>query len=238
MWGEIKKKGIVAWVTNGEVRGVFTIPDGTVGLTAERFVNMLQWLYDEFIKDASEHIDIFHSKDNEVMQAFIVRNISRALSYVNHVCSLELILVRLYKETIEKLKVIDPQIAMNESAMEARNKEVEDCFIFRNKVSAHTVYGSPRDEDNIAMHFQSLIALLATSYGPDGRADGFALGGAISINLGDQAPSTKLPQIGLKDLHPKMLAHIKSWETMLTDPCMVAREKVPIKIGDTNYKIE
>jgi hypothetical protein len=236
MWNEIKKNGIVAHVTDEKGRGVYTIPDGMASLTAERFINMMKWIHEEFMADSTKNPDIFHLSDLE-QQVFIVRNMSRTLSYINHVCSLELILVRLYKETIEKLRIIDNNISSDDVGLEVRKAEIADCFTFRNKVSAHTAYGSPRDEDNIAMEFQSLITLLSTSYGPDGEAGGFALG-AVSVRLAEQDPSTKLPLIGLKDLHPRMLEHIKAWEAMLISPCVVVRQGLPTTIGATRYSVE
>lgn len=239
MWNEIKQKGIVTFTTNAQGRLTTTIPEGTAGLTASAVIKMLQWIYDEFIQDAATHPAIFEGIDIDIKdrESFIVRNTSRALSYVNHVCSLEHILVRLYGETIAELQVIDNSIVSDTAGLTVREAEVADCFTFRNKVSGHTAYGSPRKEDNSAMEFHSLVTLLSTSYDATGKADSFALG-AVSVRLGGQDPSTKLPCLGLKELHPKMLAHIDQWTAMLTTPCVQAREKLPIKIGDTEYVVE
>jgi len=87
------------------------------------------------------------------------------------------------------------------------------------------------------MEFQSLITLLSTSYGSDGEAGGFALG-AVSVRLAEQDPSIKLPLIGLKDLHPRMLEHLNAWEMMLISPCVVARQGLPTTIGVTRYSVE
>ncbi len=237
MWNEIKKKGIVVYTTNAKGRFVFSIPEGTASLVAMRLINMMQWINDEFMSDSSTHPIVLQSDNFSEREAFVTRNTSRVLSYVNHVCSLEYILVKLYEETTSKLHVIDSSIVSDAAAMTSRKAEVTDCFTFRNKVSAHTAYGSPKREDNLAMEFHSLVALLSSSYNGGGNANSFALG-AISVRLAGEEPSTKLPCLGLKDLHPKMLEHIEKWTEMLIDPCETARQKLPVTIGDTEYKVE
>jgi len=235
MWSEIKKNGIVAH--NKKTQGKFTIPEGTASLVSTRLINMIQWIYDEFIQDSLIHSDIFKDSLFDEQQDFVTRNTSRILSYVNHVCVLENILVRLYSETISKLQIIDSSVIFNDKELKAREAEIADYFIFRNKVSAHTVYGSPRKTDNSAMEFHSLVTFLNSSYDSTGNADSFALG-AVSVRLAGQDPSTKLPCLGLKELHPKMLEHINKWTQMLLDPCIEVRKKIPITISDTEYKIE
>jgi len=197
----------------------------------------MQWIYDEFLQDASTHPDIFQAKDPNEEDAFVTRNTSRTLSYINHVCVLEHILIRLYNESIIKLQKIDSGIILNNEGLLTRESEVSDCFVFRNKVSAHTAYGSPRSEDNSAMEFHSLVTLLSTSYDSTGSANSFALG-AVSVSLDGQSPSTKLPCLELKELHPKMLRHIEEWTKMFIDPCVEARKKIPVIIDDIEYKIE
>lgn len=237
MWEEIKKNGIVTYTTNAHGKFASTIPEGTAALSASRMVQMIQWIYDEFVQDSAGTPDVFASTNFAERDAFVIRNTSRVLSYINHVCALEHILVRLYGETIAKLQVIDPTIASDTTALTARETEVADCFTFRNKVSAHTAYGSPRKEDNSAMEFHSLVTMLSTSYDGSGKADSFALG-AVSVRLGGQDPSTKLPCLGLKELHPKITEHIKQWTSMFTTPCAQAQKKVPLTVGDTSYVIE
>lgn len=237
MWKKIKENGIVTRTQNPQGAFSSTIPEGTAALTASQVTKMLEWIYDEFITDSSANPTIFQSASFEAKQAFITRNTSRLLSYVNHVCLLEHILMRLYEETISRLQVVEPTIVINETERSARESEVKGCFIFRNKVSAHTAYGSPRAEDNAAMEFHSLVALLSSSYDETGSGDSFALG-AVSVRLSGQDPSTKLPCLGLKDLHPKMLKHIEEWTTMLIEPCQIVRKDLPKTVGDTEYSIE
>lgn len=200
---------------------------------------MLTWIYDEFIQDSTKHPNIFppSAGSERLTEDFITRNTSRTVSYVNHVCSLEYVFVRLYRETITKLQAIDPTISIDETALAARKEEVSNCFTFRNKVSAHTAYGFPIKEDNLAMQFHSLVALLSSSYDSSGSADSFALE-APSVTLAGQTPNRELPSIGLKALHQKISQHIELWTKMLLDPCSAARQKLPLTIGDTEYRAD
>lgn len=235
MWSEIKKNGIVAYATNARGKSMHTIPEGTASLAVTRLINMTQWIYDEFMRDATKHPAILQSENPGETEAFVTRNTSRVVSYVNLIYVLEKILAELYRETITKLQIIDPSIVSNGGELKLREVDVVDCFTFRNKVSAHTVYGSPRSEDNTAMEFHSLVALLSSSYNGDGNADSFALG-APSVRLAGEDPSIEIPLISLKELHPKMLQHFEGWTRMLIEPCLVARQKLPIIVGDTEYK--
>lgn len=237
MWGNIKRNGIVTHTKTSTGKFASTIPEGTASLVSTRLINMIRWIHGEFMKDALTHPQILQNTNINKREAFITRNTSRVCSYVNHVCSLEHILVRLYNETISKLQVLDRNIIIDTAGLKARKVEVANFFTFRNKVSAHTAYGSPLKEDNSAMEFHSLIALLSSSYDRTEKADSFALG-AVSVKLAGQDPSTDLPCLGLKELHPKIMAHIEAWEKMLIDPCILAKKKVPTTIGNTDYRTE
>jgi len=238
MWDEIKKNGICAYVVNEQGKFAFSIPEGTASLTADRLIRMMEWIYAEFHRDCEDHPDIFSSfsKNFKNTEEFTMRNTSRILSYINLACSLELVLRRIYTETISSLQIIDNTIALNEAFVLVRKTEVKDIFTFRNKVSAHTTYGSPGSTDNAALEFHSLVALLSSSFDVNGGSGSFGIGD-VSVNLGNQTPSTKLPRIGLEELFPKMKQHQEEWAKMIIDPCIQARQFLPVTIGDTTYQI-
>ena len=174
-------------------------------------------------------------QQNQQAEDFITRNTSRTISYVNHVCAFEDILRRLYDETIRALQGLDASIVVDQVALATRKKEMDDCFTFRNKVSAHTAYGVPRPKDNAAMELHSLVALLSSSFDTSRSADSFALG-LSSVQLAGQSPSTTLPCIGLKALHPAMVKHVEQWTKMLTEPCAAVRKNLPQVVNGFEYQ--
>ncbi len=230
MWETIKKNGFVVYMHLN--RGVFSIPEGSSLLTANQLLKMQEWIFEEFIKDCDANRDLLQvdPKDYRKEQDFINRNASRTLSYVNQSCLIEGVLQRSYKDMFGSLRrYVDPSVKYDLFEHEARTAEVADLFDFRNMVSAHTVYGSPKPGDNPSLEFSSLTALLSSSF--NGGVNTFALG-AVKTILGGDAPSRTIPTIALGNLHPRMIRHYKSWENMFASPLQSLFPKLPIQKTD------
>lgn len=215
---------------------MLTIPEGSSLLTANKLLEMQEWIFEEFKKDCEANSDLLRaaSRDYGKEQSFINRNASRTLSYVNQACLVEGVLRRAYKDMFRGLQMyVDPSASYDRSEYEARISETSDLFDFRNMVSAHTVYGSPRSGDNSALEFSSLTALLGSSFKSE-ETSTFALGG-VQTKLAGDAPSRTIPTIALGDLHPRMVEHYESWEGMFVTPLQSLLPRLPIQ--KTDYSV-
>ena len=107
LWEAVKRFGISA--INETQGGFFTIPEGNALLAADQVHRMLPWIEAEFQEDCRQNPDILQV-GMPGQRAFVVRNISRTLSYVTQACLLEGILKQSYKLMVVSLKEIDPSV--------------------------------------------------------------------------------------------------------------------------------
>ncbi len=229
LWDAVKRFGISAF--NKPQKGFFTIPDGHALTAADQVHRMLDWINDEFQEDCRQNPNILRIGTTS-QREFVVRNISRTLSYVNQACLLEGILKRSYQLMIASLQVIDPSVVPDETKLEARRQEIKEVKRFRDKVAAHTAFADPGPEDNAAQELTSLISLVSTAY--DGTSNTFRLG-AVAMIVGGQRPK-HVPQASINEMHPRMMEHFKEWILMFEEVSAPVRAQLPKTVGDTTYE--
>ena len=226
-------------VKNKIRRGIFTIPDGAEIITAYKLFCMLEWIYKEFLKDSEDNKEFFTSdglgKDPVNWEAFATRNTSRVLSYITQLFVLETILIKTYQHTAGLLKTrIDPTVIMDVEELKKRAQEIEPLEFIRNKVAAHTAFSSPRKDDNLATEFDSLMAILNTSFEPD-KIYSFRIG-AGQVVLGGVTAPRKIPEIGLQDIHSTVIEHFQAWEGMFVKILSSVKNKLPIENEEWQIK--
>ncbi len=229
LWEAVKRFGISA--RNEAVKGFFTIPDGHALIAADQIHRMLPWIESEFQEDCRRNPDILQA-GADGQRDFVVRNISRTLSYVNHVCLLEGILMRSYDLMISSLQVIDPSVVPDTTKLTTRRTEISEIRRFRNKVAAHTAFAKPDADDNTAQELTSLLSLVSTAH--DGTSNTFRLG-AVTMLVGGVAPK-HTPQAAINEMHPRVMEHFREWIQMFEEVSAPVRAQLPKTISDTTYE--
>lgn len=230
IWNAIKQVSIIVKYTNPN--GIATIPDGHAMLAADQVYKMLEWIEAEFQEDCRKNFSVL--EQNMVGQNdFVVRNISRTLSYVTQACLLEGILKRSYNLTAEHLKNIDESVMLDADQIRARDQEIKILKDFRNKIAAHTAYSNPRAEDNIAQELHSLLALISTSY--HGSINTFRLGASTMIVGAMEAKFQ--PEVSINEVHPLLIEHFKQWLSMFEKILTHPRSQLPKIINNVSYEI-
>lgn len=229
LWEAVKRFGISAF--NDTQKGIFTIPDGHALIAADQIHRMLPWIESEFQEDCANNPDILQA-GAEGQRDFLVRNISRTLSYVNQTCLLEGILKRSYELMIASLQVIDATVVPDTTKLQQREAEIEEIKRFRNKVAAHTAFADPRPDDNPAQELTSLLSLVSTAH--DGPSNTLRLG-AVAIHVGGDAPQHK-PEASINEMHPIVMEHFRQWIIMFEEVSTPVRAQLPKTVGDNRYE--
>jgi hypothetical protein len=226
IWDAVKRFGILAT----RDKFCFSLPDAHALLAANRLHKMLFWIEAEFQADCKQNPHIL-KEQADGQEDFIVRNMSRTISYVNNVCLLEGILRRGYELLITSLQAIDPSITSDEAKLSVRVNEIEEIKRFRNKIAAHTVFAQPKPDDNIAQELTSLISLITTTF--EDTSTTFRLGEIMPTVNGLRPKYT--PQASINEMHPKVLDHFKEWICMYEEACLLVRSKLPKIVDNTTY---
>lgn len=229
LWEAVRRFGISA--INEAQRGVFTVPDGHALLAADQVHRMLPWIESEFQEDCRQNPDILQI-GSPGQREFVVRNISRTLSYVNQACLLEGILKRSYALMVASLQIIDPSVLPDAVKLESRRIEIREIKRFRDKVAAHTAFADPRPEDNTAQELTSLVSLISTAH--DGTSNTFRLG-ALALVVGGERPRHQ-PEVSINEMHPRMLDHFREWILMFEEVSAPVRAQLPMTVGGTKYE--
>ena len=151
----------------------------------------------------------------EAFDKLRVRFISRVTSYIITVCTIEGILKQSYKHFIKCLNqmgynVLTP-IACERTLLDQRKAEIDNYSFYRNKVFAHTTFGSPIKDDSYSLQYSSLayfsgnLIYLKDKY--------LALGGGSLIVDKEENP----PELSIVEGHPNLRKHYLLWEHMFTD---------------------
>jgi len=229
LWEAVKRFGISA--INEAQRGFFTIPEGNALLAADQVHRMLPWIEAEFQEDCRQNPDILQV-GMPGQRAFVVRNISRTLSYVTQACLLEGILKRSYDLMVASLQKIDPSVVSDTAKLEARRIEIKEIKLFRDKVAAHTAFADPKPEDNISQELTSLVSLISTSH--DGTSNTFRLG-ALALVVGEERPRHQ-PEVSINEAHPRTMEHFREWIRMFEEVSAPVRMQLPRVVGDIKYE--
>lgn len=229
LWEAVKRFGISA--LNHVQMGAFTIPDGHALIAADQVHRMLPWIASEFEEDCNKHPNILQA-GADGQRDFLVRNISRTLSYVNQLCLLEGILKRSYELMIASLQVIDPTVVPDTAKLEERRNEIVEVKRFRDKVAAHTAFANPQQGDNAAQELTSLLSLVSTAH--DGPSNTLRLG-AVAMLVGGEGPRHR-PEVSISTMHPMAIEHFKQWILMFEEVSAPVRAQLPITVGDTTYE--
>jgi hypothetical protein len=199
---------------------VFALPSDLSGL--DNTIAILDEIYYNCQDDLEKSQHLLQSPppppDMGEFSRFQRREIWRIGSFIVFALNLERTLVRRYKELLDFVEKLDPDadvVTLSNALLQRRKEEVKEYKYHRDKVFAHTAYGSPRDEDNLSMQATSLAYLEAIMGGitPDGIRFG-----AASVVVGGQDP----PQFK-SFTFPEMVAdfsrHFLEWREMFSDLC-------------------
>ena len=228
MFKEIYDNTFVVWTEKPD-KFVVPVPNGDARLVAERIWEMLEWLHDEFIKEAKEHTRLEED-------SFQIRNISRTLSYVNHVYLLEGILKKMYENMFVAMNTYGVTgITEDETSMTDRENEISTIFEFRHTVAAHTAYAYPDGrKDDALTAANSLHSFLGVGF--DGKDMTSFTVNAGEIMSDGKTSKRKIPSINIRDSHVQMKSHFESWTIMFIDKLVEAHSQLPIKTED--YRVE
>ncbi len=226
---ELQTYGLTVWKEEPR-RGVFCIPNSPAFLAAEQVWHMLGWIHASFMRDSrGRTFDLAERWSNH--DGFVIRSKSRTLSYVTQVCLLEGIVKRMYVETVEAIqRWANSDIREDSVAVSERKREVTLAMEFRNMVAAHTVYGSPRDDDNRSLVSTSLHHLLGFSLPVETlSAAEMTLGGGAYVSVGGETPSRAIPPVNVGRLHGQMKDHYRAWSAMFVSLLQPIHAVTPIE---------
>jgi len=184
---------------------------------------MLEYLFDEEKKNTwntkfnpkkdwpSKNLDLFEQK----RIGFTVRT----MAYTILLCTIEKDIKRQYLELQKNIKQLHctdilPLKTDQYQLLKSRDEEIEEFKNWRNKIFAHTAYGSSK-KDNISTQLNSVKYLYGT-IGPAIGEKSFYLGGnQACLMVGKKLP--KLPKIDIIESHIKIKKHFTEWEKMFVD---------------------
>ncbi len=203
---------------------LISIPDWDVVMTINSIKWMCNWLYDEFIRDCNVSYKVDKYWDHELSH----KNISRIISYTNHTYILNWILIRLYKDTCENLWKFF-HLDINELVSKYRDFEndFENIKMFRNKVSAYTVYSKPWDVDNISDEFASLSLFSSWWISPNDSTS-FRVWWAQRVVEWIDPNHWEYYSFCLRDEHQKMIKYFNKWGKLFCNLIKSVEWKLPI----------
>lgn len=217
----IKKQGFVCKLV--KANALTFIPNGTALSVTEELWKMCQWIYKEFVSE-------FDNLDSHVV--FRRRNISRTISYVVHISLLEGVIQRMYKDMfIELNRYSKNNFIIDKYALKERESEMSAVILFRNKVAAHTAYGSPRGE-NLSAQFWILSKFISCGWNNANPLESFELGHLGSLETQKQAPSTMIPSLNIYMLEKYMQIHYANWVKMFVSELNKFDKEVPYMSND------
>ena len=151
----------------------------------------------------------------ETLQSLKTRFMSRIISYIVTVCTIDGVLERSYTHFLNCLK----QIGYNhmiptdrgKELLHRRKEEIQDYLFYRNKVFAHTTFAYPTKADSRSLQHSSLyyfsgnLLYLKDEY--------LALGGGSIIVDKEERP----PELSIIRGYYDLRHHYSLWEDMFTD---------------------
>lgn len=203
-------------ITKTNLSPFYSFPLGITAMSTG--LKMLNHLYRE---DSENHRRYaynqnIHKMDYSNLAELKILFLINITSYTIITCNLEKIIERSYKEFIRVLELAKyKNYHLDKNEMNGRKKEIQDFQFYRNKIFAHTSFGSPKFRGkidskslqltsidyfagNLSMHKKNCLALGGGS---------FILNGEVKQNM---------PIISIVDDHKKIVAHFQKWEFMFT----------------------
>ena len=224
----------ISVLLKGEENFRIEIPNSEILSAARTVWDMCNWLYEEFIDDCKKitfpegGMPFVDGAMLTFNSDWLKRNTSRSISYAGHICLLEGILVRLYRDSCNQINTYlgPPNIKIDHKSLDERKKETNAIRVFRNKVAAHTIYESPKGDDNISDELSSLM--IFNSFGWSGRdSESFNLGSVARV-VGEVKPNHDKFKFCLRDSHIEMITHVDKWEKMFSDLLTEAEKALPV----------
>lgn len=153
--------------------------------------------------------------DFEIFQSLKTRFISRITSYIITICTIDGILRRSYTHFLSCLEQMgyNHMIPDNygKELLRRRKEEIKDYLFYRNKVFAHTAFGSPAKADSRSLQYSSLYYFSGNLlYLKD---ECLALGGGSIIVDKEERP----PELSIVCGYWDLRHHYSLWEDMFTD---------------------
>lgn len=183
-------------------------------------IEVLDHLYTEEKEDyeRSEYTKIRLPADVSAFEKhkrLITRFMSRITSYIITICTIDGILERSYTQFLSCLEQMGYSHMIPDNRgkelLGRRKEEINDYLFYRNKVFAHTAFGSPKNCDSRSLRYSSLyyfsgnLLYLKDEY--------LALGGGSIIV--DKEEIT--PEVSIVDGYHDLMGHYSLWEDMFTD---------------------
>ncbi|MFZ3116034.1 MAG: hypothetical protein WA121_10585 [Syntrophales bacterium] len=194
-----------------------SIPDLNTLMAIDSVLGILKEILKNYDKDYLENkeiIDEFPIKDQATFNLFSRREVWRIGSFILFALNLKNIL----KEEYEKLydiatKVGASRLPPKEDLVKRRKNEVQKFIKYRNKIFAHTAFGSPKPEDNQSMRMTSLLYFAGDLISISKSGIGF---GGICVKIG----SENTPEFESIDHTVVVLEfeeHFLKWHAMFSD---------------------
>lgn len=183
-------------------------------------IKVLDHLYAEEKGDyeRSEYAKVKHPADVSALETFLslkTRFISRTTSYIITVCTVDGILRQSYRHFLRCLNQLGYEAVIPDdngvSLLHQRKEEIKTYLFYRNKVFAHTAFGSPAKDDSRSLQYSSLYYFSGNLvYVKD---ECFALGGGSVIIDKEESP----PELSIVYGYPNLTLHYSLWEHMFTN---------------------
>jgi hypothetical protein len=182
--------------------------------SAVRVLNEIEKSWNMDIEQGMLRFGAGDPKDPNPVDSFSVREVWRIGSYIVFACTLELVLLKDFRDLLARLKSLSVHEYhtikdCTDQQLTARRAETADVFEIRNKVFGHTSFGSPQ-QDSRSLQLTSLEYLTGNGvfWGPDGLTLG-----ALTIGVeGQEVPY--LPQMSMARLTSLMGPHLNGWLEM------------------------
>jgi hypothetical protein len=214
-----------------KTKGVITIPEGTAIQSAKKIWDMIEWIYAEFVSDCKNTKKIDLKNNPFGNNNFQTRNTSRTISYVIHICLLDGIIHKVYKDFVRDYKkyINNKKIKNNKIIPKKLSNEIKKIKEFRHMVAAHTIYSSPdfQKGDNTSSMLTSLLPFSSYGLDIDGSINSFFVGGGPSIIVGNDAGHRDIPQISIYKSFPLIKKYFISKESNFLK-LLIGRRKIYI----------
>ena len=183
-------------------------------------IKVLDYLFVEEKEDYehSEYTKIRLPADvpaSETLQSLKTRFMSRITSYIITICTIDGILKCSYTRFLNCLEQMGynhmiPD-ACGKALLHCREEEIKDYLFYRNKVFAHTAFGSPKAGDSLSLQYSSLYYFSGNLLYLKGEC--LALGGGSIIVDKEERP----PELSIVCGYQDLMHHYSLWEDMFTD---------------------
>lgn len=138
-----------------------SIPSRYTLMAVDSVLAILKEILNNYDKDHLENKEIineFPPKDEDAFKSFSRREVWRIGSFIVFALNLKGILKKEYKTLYDiAIKTRVSGLPGEEALVKQREDEVQKFIKYRNKIFAHTAFGSPRPKDNQSMMETSLL---------------------------------------------------------------------------------